>query len=319
MSPYIYFNEIHGVIFDWDGVIAETQLDFSAIRQRFFGGRRAPLLEEAAKMPPAMRDELMKAIEDEEMRGAEISVEIEGARCLTEYLNERGIPWCILSRNCRASIDRAADVIGFQLPKHTFSRESQHVKPDPRAMTDAAAALGADPRKCLVIGDFLYELLGARRAGMRAVLVQRDGEWRSLADAFYPKMTDFADDFIRNGHFVPWEYHSVFQARGADWLERCRRATVHADVPLNAKNWQKLLQFAALGTGTLSVDEKRAVTAEELLACGAFRPRHLEMPMTEVLEECLSPLYPLLRVTAGTEGASLSSPDPALALECAMK
>lgn len=69
-SPYIHLDQIRGVILDWDGVIAESRLDFTPIREKYFGGRRVPLLEAAAEMQEPLKTELMNAIRDEEMRGA---------------------------------------------------------------------------------------------------------------------------------------------------------------------------------------------------------------------------------------------------------
>ena len=64
-TPLLYPQNFKGVIFDWDGVIAETRLNFQPIRDRFFGGVRVPLLESARKLPKAERDALMAAICEE--------------------------------------------------------------------------------------------------------------------------------------------------------------------------------------------------------------------------------------------------------------
>ena len=79
-TPLLYPQSFKGVIFDWDGVIAETRLNFQPIRDRFFGGARVPLLESARKLPEAERDVLMAAICEEELRGAAASTPVDGAR-----------------------------------------------------------------------------------------------------------------------------------------------------------------------------------------------------------------------------------------------
>ena len=319
-SPFLQLNKARGIILDWDGVIAETSLDFGPIRCRFFGGRRAPLLEEAAKMAEPQKSEFMKAIEDEEMRGAALSTEVEGARRLTEYLDAHAIPWCVLSRNCLASIELAARLIGFQLPSNTFAREAPHVKPDPRAMSDAANALGVPEESCLVVGDFLYELLGARRAGMRCALVQRDGDWKTLADAVYPKMADFTAAFERGDSLIPWEYHHIAEERGLEWPKKAWNVTVQVDAPLDAASWNRLHQFAEAGVGSLAVLPEREVTEQELRLCQGLSPFWLGMPLRDALAGHLKTRYPLLNILTGGGGLPLSSDEPPLqALERAMR
>ena len=191
-SPFWSPAGASGFILDWDGVIAETRLDFTPLREKYYGGRRAMLLEEAGTLAPDVRGEFFAELVALEMAGAEKAEPVAGALELLAWLNENDVPYCVVSRNCMEVIKRGAEVIGVELPEKTWGRDnSRWVKPDPRALYAAAEAIGADPRRCVYVGDFLYDLQGARRAGMRAVLVQRENpEWGAWADVMYPKMTD---------------------------------------------------------------------------------------------------------------------------------
>jgi HAD superfamily hydrolase (TIGR01509 family) len=58
------------------------------------------------------------------------------------------------------------------------SREVGWEKPDPRIFAHAAGLLGLPPAQCVFVGDyFSIDVLGARGAGMHAVLVDPDGAW----------------------------------------------------------------------------------------------------------------------------------------------
>ena len=46
VPPFWHPSRVRALLLDWDGVLAETHLDFSPLRQRFYGGRRAMLLED---------------------------------------------------------------------------------------------------------------------------------------------------------------------------------------------------------------------------------------------------------------------------------
>ena len=118
-------------------------------------------------MQEPLKTELMNAIRDEEMRGAARSAAVAGAFDFISLLDGRRIPWCVLSRNCRESIERAAQSIGFTLPPQTFGREARYVKPDPRALTDAAQSIGVPA-----------SLRTARRAARRDALRSREQLFR---------------------------------------------------------------------------------------------------------------------------------------------
>lgn len=47
-----------------------------------------------------------------------------------------------------------------------------HGKPHPDGFLITAARLGVDPEKCVVIGDSMVDIAGAKRAGMMAILLQ---------------------------------------------------------------------------------------------------------------------------------------------------
>jgi phosphoglycolate phosphatase-like HAD superfamily hydrolase len=54
----------------------------------------------------------------------------------------------------------------------------RHAKPDPDLFLAAAALLGADPAHAVVVGDSVWDLLAARRAGALGVGLQSGGYGR---------------------------------------------------------------------------------------------------------------------------------------------
>lgn len=308
LSPYFHLSEVRGVIFDWDGVIAETKLDFSPIREKYFHGRRVPLIEAAEKMDEPLKSEYLKAIRDEEMRGAWLSTPVEGALEFIDYLEKRRIPWCIHSRNCYESVIAAAQTINLALPEHVLTREAKHVKPDPLAMVDAAQAIGVPKASCLVIGDFLYELQAARRAGMRGVLLRRDdAECASYADAFFDSLTALHRAFLDDTPLVPWEYHGTAARYSAAALKKFSPLKVHFDEELNSVSLKKLDDLAALGIGEITVSHERDVAAQEIWSCAGLNPYFISQKISDALRQIFSLRYPLLTVSDGDDGIPSSS------------
>ncbi len=227
--PFWHPSGSRGFILDWDGVLADTKLDFSGLRERYYGGRRAMLLEDVSTLSPEDQSSFMKELCELEMEGARKAEPIPGAFELIEWLKAKNIPYTIVSRNCRESIELAAKKIGLELPEKIWSRDEQKkVKPHPRSLAEAARSIGLEPGECVLVGDFLYDLQGARRSGMRAVLVQRDEpEWTAWSDVAYPKMTDFVADLDDPKPITPWEYREIFAKRAKSGFMR------HSNLPLN--------------------------------------------------------------------------------------
>ena len=83
------------------------------------------LLEDVHTLSPEDQVSFMKELCDLEMEGAGRAEPIPGAFELIKRLRSEGIPYAIVSRNCRKSIELAARTIGLELPEHTWSRDEQ--------------------------------------------------------------------------------------------------------------------------------------------------------------------------------------------------
>lgn len=284
------------MLFDWDGIIADTKLDFSAIRKRFFSGRRAMILEEAADLAPDLRAEMMEALRDLEMRGARSSTIVPGARRVLEWVREKKMPWAVVSRNCRESIFAAAESCGVELPKIVRSRDDgDSVKPDPRALIETARSLGADPAHTLFIGDFIYDMMGTRRAAMRGVLISKkvDDEHREWTELALPTMDDFADELESPVDRVPWEYAQAAAVIGADAVARLHGRTVI--VPEDADDIPSLVAEAAkFGVGCFCASGTLTPTAWH--RSPAFPPTMMGHPLADAIERFLRERFPFARV-----------------------
>jgi phosphoglycolate phosphatase-like HAD superfamily hydrolase len=87
---------------------------------------------------------------------------LPGARELLAALTDAGVQWAI------------ADLV-------------RHAKPDPDLFLAAAALLGVEPRDAMVVGDSVWDLLAARRAGSLGIGLQSGGYGREeleRADAY---------------------------------------------------------------------------------------------------------------------------------------
>lgn len=298
-------SSVKAILFDWDGIIADSKLDFSGIRKKYFGGRYAMILEERALLPEDQQLSLDKELVELEMEGARTSKLIPGIEDLLDYVASAGIPWAIVSRNCRSSIIEAAKQCGIELPQIVRSRDDgTSIKPDPRALIETAAALGASSRDTLFIGDLLYDMMGARRAGMRNIIVNSkiDPSWNPWVEVHFTDMLLTAAAFRDRSEYIPWEYKELAAASGTGILDSAFsiKAAVPDDAYPNFSTW--LIRAASLGIGEFYVPDMT------LSPCiwrqdGLFDTAHLGRTLFDAANDTLIYRYPLVQLSKTPDGS----------------
>jgi HAD superfamily hydrolase (TIGR01509 family) len=119
---------------------------------------------------------------------------LPGARELLADLRERGVTHGIGTSGRRPEIDASLEALG--VPDDTVVVERGDVaraKPEPDLFVECARRLGAEPGDCYVVGDAVWDLLAARRAGMLSIglltggygsdELERAGAYRVYRDA----------------------------------------------------------------------------------------------------------------------------------------
>ncbi|HEY8869478.1 MAG TPA: HAD family hydrolase [Candidatus Limnocylindrales bacterium] len=95
---------------------------------------------------------------------------LPGARELLAGLRELGVPHGIATSGRRPEIDASLEILG--VPPETIVVDRGDVlraKPEPDLFLACQERLGVEIRDCYVIGDAVWDLLAARRAGMLSV------------------------------------------------------------------------------------------------------------------------------------------------------
>ena len=298
VTPFWHPAQSGAFILDWDGVLADTRLNFLPLRQKYFGGKTVPLIEAAASLPEPLSTEVKSEICRIEMEGAKKATAVEGAHDLITWLNENKKPWAVVSRNCRDSILLAAEQSGIDLPLVVLSREDPHVKPAPEAMALAAKKLKIDLADCVMVGDFIYDLLGARRAAIRSVLVQRDGvEWANLADIAYPTVKEFVKSLSSPEPLVPWEYHDLVQERGTDYFTNVARRIYRMG---NTATFSQALELARMGVIHLSVPNDLKIGIDDWKN-SSLPAQTINMPLHVLLRDVMAAHWPCVEITATSE------------------
>ena len=182
---------LRGFIFDLDGTLLDTRLDFAAIRSDLGLPPGTPILEALELVPPGEeRDRQLAILHQHELAGARQAVIFDGVIDFLQELDRRGIPQAVFTRNSRVSAELALE----QLP-WTFSeiitREDAAPKPDPAGLLEISRRWQIAPHQIAICGDYLYDLEAGRSAGMMTIL---------YAPNELPHFADRADHILR--HFT---------------------------------------------------------------------------------------------------------------------
>ena len=102
---------IDAVVFDFDGTLTEPgALDFSVIKKAIGCPDHTPVLEFMAGITDEARlADITRELDRFEMAGAAISRPNTGAETILAHIREIGLPVGILTRNSRASVQRALE------------------------------------------------------------------------------------------------------------------------------------------------------------------------------------------------------------------
>jgi HAD superfamily hydrolase (TIGR01549 family) len=104
---------------------------------------------------------------------------LPGARELLAALTGAGVRWGIATSGYAVTARPALQLLGLPEDTPMVTRDLvRHAKPDPDLFLAAAALLGVDPRHTMVVGDSVWDLLAARRAGALGIGLQSGGYGR---------------------------------------------------------------------------------------------------------------------------------------------
>ena len=185
-------GSIKGVLFDLDGTLADSRLEFSVMCQEANLPVGTPLLEYCVGLGECDEaDNLRAIIEKHEMAGAERAKWIGGADVLVGQLLDAEVPMAIVTRNMRAAADRMVEKLEIPISL-MLTREDCEPKPHPEGLLRIAEQWGIAPNCLAYVGDYKYDMLAASNAGMLGVMIrnERNAQFIDLADV---AMTHFEE------------------------------------------------------------------------------------------------------------------------------
>lgn len=188
--------ELRAIIFDFDGTLAELNLDFGLMKERIVklsSSRGLPpppsdnihslelLSSLASELPVGLREDFLEQghslIREMELQAAASSELFPFTRPLLSRLAGLGVSTAIVTRNLGTAVKRVFPDIEAHVTAFLPREEVTRVKPDPAHLFEALERLGTTARESLYVGDHPLDVATGKRAGVKtcAVLTGRVG------------------------------------------------------------------------------------------------------------------------------------------------
>ena len=179
-------DSVYQHVIAWQEALATCGIELSVWRIHRRIGMSGGLFIDALSRETGVRLD-----EELSLRRHETVVPLPGARELLAHLHERQVPFAIATSGARHTAGSALALLGLPDDVPVVTRDLvERAKPDPHLA--AARRLGVDPAHCFVVGDSVWDLLAAQRAGALGIgllsggygreELERSGAYRVYAD-----------------------------------------------------------------------------------------------------------------------------------------
>ncbi|MCT4641145.1 MAG: HAD family hydrolase [Bacteriovoracaceae bacterium] len=189
-----------GVIFDLDGTIVDSQLDFDLMRQEIGIPNKKPILEYLARQTDQnFIKNAFEIIHQHELKGAINSTLIRDFKSFYDLLTNKNIPTAILTRN-------SLEVAIISIKKHqlkfdqVLSRDCAKAKPHPDGIFKICKKWNLNPKNILYIGDYKFDIETAANAGATSALIlnKNNNEFKQSADIVFEEYKELIRYFKKS-------------------------------------------------------------------------------------------------------------------------
>ncbi|MBT1443968.1 HAD family hydrolase [Shewanella sp. JM162201] len=183
----LQLGAIKALVFDLDGTLAHSNPDFPAIREALGIASGCDILMHVNALPSAEQVAAMALVHQYELEAAGRSRWIDGAPELLALLSQQGRPTAILTRNTREAAMLTLSRLNLEVDL-LLTREDAPPKPDPAGLLTIIGRLNLTPSEVLYVGDYLFDIETANRAGCPSALYCPGTvpDYAHLADVLVP-------------------------------------------------------------------------------------------------------------------------------------
>lgn len=178
-------DSVYQHVIAWRAALSEVGIDLSVWRIHRRIGMSGGLFvagllrETGVRLTAEEVERLQDAHAEEYVAQLDTVRALPGATELLNSLTRWEVPWAIATSGSSKTARPALDLLNLPADTPLVTRDLvRRAKPDPDLFLAAAQLLDADPRHAMVVGDSVWDLLAARRAGALGVGLQSGGYGR---------------------------------------------------------------------------------------------------------------------------------------------
>lgn len=179
-------RKVSGVIFDMDGTLVDSGLDFDLMRREMELPDGIPILEAIQQLDAGRKTDCLEILARHEAEGVLRATPMPGVAEFLDELRIKEFQLAVLTRNSRQHARQTLERLSLKI-EMLVAREDAPAKPNPEGVHLICRHWNLLPARVAVIGDYLFDLLAGKNAGAKAILFTQgqplaEIPWHTLAD-----------------------------------------------------------------------------------------------------------------------------------------
>jgi HAD superfamily hydrolase (TIGR01509 family) len=169
-------DSVYEHVLAWREALREMQIELSTWRIHRRVGMSGGLIVTALQRETGRRltrdeiERLKRRHTEAFLRRVDQVRPLPGAQELLKMLSDSSVPWAIATSGAEKHARESVKILNLPSKPQLITRDDvSHGKPFPDLFLAAAKRLKVDIRDCIVVGDSVWDLLSARRAGALGV------------------------------------------------------------------------------------------------------------------------------------------------------
>ena len=181
------FRKPKVVVFDMDGTLINSFLDFKGLKKKMGFSEGASVLEAIDEVVDAQKKQrLCQQLDEFEMEGARKAVLYKGAVEFLNFCDEEGLGRALLTRNSQKVTQLVLKKFHLNFGLVLHRENLQEPKPHPMGLEIVCEFFKIHKNDIIFIGDHLHDLLAGTSAGVRTFLFDNGSnnlkDWGGKAD-----------------------------------------------------------------------------------------------------------------------------------------